>query len=127
MKRSVSLPKLCADASGLSTGSDDAARVMEEMINPCVEVWKTVKAGEMVEFAGQPRMLRYTFIMLAMSGSPVAVLFDQFWRYLALFITFTDSGKHAIPLHKPGNFYCIGNVRGNRFVHCKSAPLCIGL
>ena len=125
MKRSVSLPKLCADASGLSTGSDDAARVMEEMINPCVEVWKTVKAGEMVEFAGQPRMLRYTFIMLAMSGSPVAVLFDQFWRYLALFITFTDSGKHAIPLHKPGNFYCRGNV--NRFLHCKSAPLCIGL
>ena len=29
-------------------------------------------------------MLRYTFIMLAMSGSPVKPIFDQFWRYLAI-------------------------------------------
>ena len=73
-----------ADASGLSTGSDEAIRVMEEIINPCVDVWKNVRPGEMVVFTGEPRMLRYTFIMLAMSGSPVAVLFDQFRRYLAI-------------------------------------------
>ena len=73
-----------ADACGLCTGSDDAARVMEEMINPCVEAWKNVKPPDMVVFTGEPRMLRYTFIMLAMSGSPVAVLFEDFWRYLAI-------------------------------------------
>jgi hypothetical protein len=69
-----------AEALGIRR-ANEFAEVLQETINPNVELWG--RAGE-VPFVGCPHQLRRLFVMMAIAGASTLELFNRFHHYLSI-------------------------------------------